>query len=225
MLYFYCCAEVSLPSVRREGVRSPDGVLLWTHLDAAQAACGEVLLVVHAGRLPGAPDVLPDALHVRVSQVPPEAILNLDPFLAPRPVLAGGGYVVRRGAAGPDVLLIFRRGAWDLPKGKLDAGETVEACALREVREEVGLRTLFLRRGLGSTVHGYPEKGRFSVKTTHWFLMESPDDDLHPETDEDIEIARWVPWDEARRCVGYATLRAHMEKVERLLQEDGWFTR
>ena len=51
------------------------------------------------------------------------------------------------------MLLIFRRGVWDLPKGKRDAGETIEACALREVREEIGVGELRLARELGTTVH------------------------------------------------------------------------
>jgi 8-oxo-dGTP pyrophosphatase MutT (NUDIX family) len=51
-------------------------------------------------------------------------------------IKAGGGIVVNEQN---EVLLIYRRGKWDLPKGKLDDGETIEECALREVKEETGL--------------------------------------------------------------------------------------
>ena len=56
-------------------------------------------------------------------------------------ILAGGGVVTNEHG---DLLMIFRRGKWDLPKGKLDKGETIEACALREVTEETGVQNLTL---------------------------------------------------------------------------------
>jgi len=129
---------------------------------------------------------------------------------------AAGGYVVREGAAGPEVLLIFRRGAWDLPKGKLDPGETVEACALREVREEVGIGELRVLAPAGATVHGYPEGGRYLVKTTHWFFMRTPERDFTPEEREGIEQVAWVLWAEARRRLGYESLRRHMATLRPL---------
>ena len=57
------------------------------------------------------------------------------------PVDAAGGLVVRAGADGPEVLVVHRPryDDWSLPKGKLEPGERVEACALREVEEEAGL--------------------------------------------------------------------------------------
>ena len=54
---------------------------------------------------------------------------------------------------------MFRRGKWDLPKGKLDPGETLEACALREVREETGVGQLELIKFLLVTEHEYEESG------------------------------------------------------------------
>ena len=43
-----------------------------------------------------------------------------------------------------ELLMIFRRGFWDLPKGKVDEGETLEQCAVREVQEETGLQNIML---------------------------------------------------------------------------------
>lgn len=192
-LRFGCVPAEDLDAVRQAGLAGRE-IRIFGSLTEAQAHCGagERLLVLQgAGR-------------------GPEAIANLDPYRPPEPVTAGGGLVVRAGAAGPEVLLIFRRGAWDLPKGKLDPGETVEACALREVREELGIEALEIVGPAGVTVHGYPEGDRFMVKTTHWFFMRTPERDFTPEAREGITEARWVPWAEAPQRLGYATLRAHL---------------
>jgi 8-oxo-dGTP pyrophosphatase MutT (NUDIX family) len=141
-----------------------------------------------------------------------DQIMNLNPYRAPVAVPAAGGIVLRPGG-GADVLLIFRRGAWDLPKGKLDPGESLEACALREVREEVGIARLTLLAPAGTTVHGYPEGERYAVKRTHWFLMETPETAFEPEAAEGIEAAEWVPWNEAMRRLGYASLRRHLRAL------------
>jgi 8-oxo-dGTP pyrophosphatase MutT (NUDIX family) len=112
-----------------------------------------------------------------------------------------------------EVLLIFRRGAWDLPKGKLDPGETPEAGALREVAEEVGvgLETLRLLRPLGVTVHGYPHPKRptYAVKTTHWFAMATDAAGFRPQAEEDIEAVAWAPWAAAGARLGFESLRRH----------------
>ncbi len=57
-------------------------------------------------------------------------------------IQAGGGLVLNEKN---ELLMIFRRGKWDLPKGKIDAGETIDMTALREVSEETGLTKLQLQ--------------------------------------------------------------------------------
>jgi 8-oxo-dGTP pyrophosphatase MutT (NUDIX family) len=78
---------------------------------------------------------------------------------------------------------------------------------VREVQEEVGIDELEITADAGTTVHGYPEDGRYLVKTTHWYFMQTPERDFTPEEREGIEQVEWVPWDDARERLGYATLR------------------
>ena len=91
------------------------------------------------------------------------------------------------------ILLIFRRGKWDLPKGKLDEGEKPDICALREVEEETGLKNIVLDRPLCVTYHTYYEGSKHVLKDTHWFLMQANQKQvLTPQTEEDIEKCEWV---------------------------------
>ena len=105
-------------------------------------------------------------------------------------IRAGGGLV--RNERG-EILLIFRRGKWDLPKGKLDPGEKLEDCALREVKEETGIKVLNLESSLAITYHTYHEGSRFILKESHWYAMNSTsEEELKPQTDEDIHDIKWV---------------------------------
>jgi 8-oxo-dGTP pyrophosphatase MutT (NUDIX family) len=104
---------------------------------------------------------------------------------------AAGGVVTRTGDP-EKPLFIFRRGFWDLPKGKIDDGETPEEAALREVEEETGLRDIRLLEPLPTTYHTYRNrKEKRILKPTYWFRMEAPDQVLVPQAEEDIEVAEW----------------------------------
>lgn len=105
-------------------------------------------------------------------------------------VTAAGGVVENEKG---DVLLIFRRGKWDLPKGKLDKGETIEQCALREVMEETGLANVELKQLITITYHTYDEFGKHILKDSHWFKMNvNGKQQLTPQTEEDISELKWV---------------------------------
>jgi 8-oxo-dGTP pyrophosphatase MutT (NUDIX family) len=85
---------------------------------------------------------------------------------------------------------------WDLPKGKLDPGETIEHCAMREVMEETGVEGLILEGPLLITYHTYDESGKHILKETHWFRMLAPTPgELIPQTEEQITELRWVDKD------------------------------
>lgn len=91
------------------------------------------------------------------------------------------------------LLFIFRLGKWDLPKGKVDKGETIEQAALREVEEECGISKLKITGKLLTTYHTYTLKGKNILKASHWYSMTTSDNtQLKPQTEENITDARWV---------------------------------
>lgn len=207
----------------RMPVRSPDRLLpmllfmpdrdgppvLFTALADAQALA-ERVYVVDGSQVSG---LRGDVVALTCEAVPKKAILNARPYMPPRKVAAGGGYVVRGTDAGPELLLIHRRGAWDLPKGKRDGGEGWADCARREVREELGIRDLRIVAPLGATVHGYEERGRYCVKPTRWYAMTTPHTRFTPQAAEGIEAVEWVPYDEALARLSFDTLRTHARLV------------
>jgi 8-oxo-dGTP pyrophosphatase MutT (NUDIX family) len=91
-----------------------------------------------------------------------------------------------------EILIIKRRGKWDLPKGKLHKQEAFHIAALREVHEECGLQELEIMRPLLSTYHSYLINDIQVLKKTWWFEMRySGSRDPVPESEEDITEIRW----------------------------------
>ena len=107
-----------------------------------------------------------------------------------RQIHAAGGRVLNEDS---EVLFIFRRGKWDLAKGKVDKGETIEEAAVREVREECGLVDLTLHSFLITTYHIYEIKEKWALKSTFWFNMSATKKQaLIPQLEEDITDMRWI---------------------------------
>jgi 8-oxo-dGTP pyrophosphatase MutT (NUDIX family) len=105
-------------------------------------------------------------------------------------IVAAGGIVENEEQK---ILFQYRRGKWDLPKGKLDEGETIEECAVREVEEETGLRNIELGELVGITHHTYTERGKEIDKETHWYAMKvTGEQTLVPQLEEDIHELKWV---------------------------------
>lgn len=106
-------------------------------------------------------------------------------------IIEAAGGVVKNETG--EVLFIFRKGKWDLPKGKNDGDEDAKECALREVKEETGLINVKAGKLLCTTYHVYHEFGKHILKETHWFNMEaSSQQQLIPQQDEGIEKIEWV---------------------------------
>jgi 8-oxo-dGTP pyrophosphatase MutT (NUDIX family) len=105
-------------------------------------------------------------------------------------VQAGGGLVQNEK---DEVLFMFRREKWDLPKGKLDKGETIEQCAIREVKEETGISKVQLKKSLLTTYHTYDENGKHCLKENYWFFMRAANDqELVPQLAEQITELKWA---------------------------------
>jgi 8-oxo-dGTP pyrophosphatase MutT (NUDIX family) len=92
-----------------------------------------------------------------------------------------------------EILMIFRRGKWDLPKGKLEKDETLKECAKREVAEETGLQKLEVIKPITITYHTYFQFGKHNLKESHWYEMKaSKNEKLIPQTEEDINEIIWA---------------------------------
>lgn len=135
--------------------------------------------------------------------------------------VSAGGVVYRAGPAGPEVALASRRTkggglAWGLPKGLVEPGEDPEATALREVREETGLRAE-VREPLGDISYWYVWEGARVKKTVHFFLMEAVGGDV-AQHDREVEEVRWFPLEEALRVASFSGERAVLERAAAALQ-------
>lgn len=119
---------------------------------------------------------------------------------------AAGAVLFRMNENGAQVALIFRRGRWDLPKGKKEEGETIRACAKRELEEELGIVDVTIHEELLHTYHEYSAFEQEWGKTTYWFVATAPEQAFHPQSDEEIEAVEWFLVDDAKTKVGYQNL-------------------
>lgn len=105
-------------------------------------------------------------------------------------LVAAGGLITNPEG---EILLMFRRGKWDLPKGKQDDGESLEECAVREVKEETGLQQISLEHKITQTFHYYPLKEKKVLKHTYWYRMQFTGTELTiPQIEEDIIDIQWI---------------------------------
>ena len=104
-------------------------------------------------------------------------------------VVAAGGVVTNTEGK---VLFIYRNDKWDLPKGKLDKGESIEDCAIREVMEETGVKGLRIENFLRTTYHVFSNNGTYTLKEVHWYAMKTEyTGKLRPEKKEGIVKVKW----------------------------------
>jgi 8-oxo-dGTP pyrophosphatase MutT (NUDIX family) len=121
---------------------------------------------------------------------------------------SAGGVIYRWREQVPHVLLIRDPyDHWGLPKGHLEDGETPDAAALREVREETGLCDLVLGPPLGTIDWYFRTNGRLVHKFCHFYLIECPSGETCPQADEGITDCRWLPIREAIQAISYQNAR------------------
>ena len=128
-------------------------------------------------------------------------------------IIAAGGVVKNEQN---EILLIRRIGKWDLPKGKLEEGEDIPTCAIREVEEECNVTNLSIEKPLPSTFHCYPLKnGAWALKQTYWFEMTTDyKGKLIPQEEEGIEQVIWGNKAELNKAV--KDTYASIEEIIRL---------
>lgn len=125
-------------------------------------------------------------------------------------IKAGGGLVLNKEGK---VLMIFRRGSWDLPKGKKEKGEKKKQTAVREVQEETGLNDVRILQPLPDTYHTYRTSTKRVLKQSYWYIMETEEKKLIPQLEEDIEKAVWVHTKELKN----GSLKPIYGNIERLI--------
>lgn len=137
---------------------------------------------------------------------------------------SAGGFVVQSHDGRPHAALIARhdrrgRLVWSLPKGHLEAGETPEQAAVREVFEETGIEGSIVA-SLGTIDFWFMADERRIHKTVHHFVLEARGGRLSDEDAEVVEVA-WVPLDEIADRLRYADERRLVERVRAVVDASG----
>ncbi|MCS1350453.1 NUDIX hydrolase [Mechercharimyces sp. CAU 1602] len=137
--------------------------------------------------------------------------------------IAAGGVVFHRQGCEIEVLLILDRyGRWTLPKGKQEPGETVEETALREIKEETGVRGRILSV-LEKVHYIYYDRVRGKIdKSVTYYLVEAVSTDVTAQVEE-IDAAKWFPLAEAaelHRTKGYDNNQSVVKEALQLLEGD-----
>ena len=208
MLYFYVESEKNVA----DGIASEafDESRLHRSLDGAKADGRGKVYVVDGQKTPA-------NLSGDVRNIPKKAFLNRTPFRPARELSAGGGIITKEGKKGLKILLIYRKGLWDIAKGKLDDGETIRECAKREVKEELGIKKVKVLDFLDTTTHGYVDGKFFTVKTTHWYHMKTTETEFIPQKSEKITRVKWFRLNKAKTILGHKTLIRLLNTVEHKL--------
>jgi 8-oxo-dGTP pyrophosphatase MutT (NUDIX family) len=138
--------------------------------------------------------------------------------------ISSGGVVVRRSPDGYEVCLVNDGHYWGFPKGHVEAGETPEAAAMREISEETGisLESLVLRAPLPPSEYVYrrPNHGALVFKRVHHFIVEAPRDAaLHPDPGE-ISEAAWLGFDEARARLSFKSAVSVLDAARGVLERE-----
>ena len=129
---------------------------------------------------------------------------------------AAGGAVIHK--TDKKLLMIFRNGKWDLPKGKIEPDEDIEEAAIREIEEECGVHGLTITKELPATYHTYILKGKRIMKKTFWFQMSyAGTEKAVPQISEGITKVQWLNREETENALknSYEAIRDIVPKIQR----------
>lgn len=132
-------------------------------------------------------------------------------------IKAAGGVVEKDGK----LLMIYRRKVWDIPKGKLDKGETIEQCAVREVEEETGVK-VEIDKEIDAVWHTYTNRKKYILKKTYWYAMRCLDDkNMEPQKGEGIKKVEWMDLEEVRKALhdSYRSIRYVMQEYTKMMKK------
>lgn len=115
-------------------------------------------------------------------------------------------------------LFIYKRGFWDLPKGKIDKYEQPQEAAIRECKEETGINSLIIKENLGLTYHIFYQKNKWQLKITQWYLMDTDDStELIPQKEEGIEKVQWIKEEDIQNIVIPHTYPSVIEVLNKIV--------
>jgi uncharacterized protein involved in tolerance to divalent cations/8-oxo-dGTP pyrophosphatase MutT (NUDIX family) len=130
--------------------------------------------------------------------------------------VSAGGVIYRKNGGEIEIALIHVRNRWGLPKGHVEEGESIEATALREVREETGLEGKVVRK-LGDIRYSYRDKTKKGgpvriYKRVYFFLLQYTKGDVQAQ-DHEVDETRWFPIEEAIKNLKFATERTMVHRA------------
>jgi 8-oxo-dGTP pyrophosphatase MutT (NUDIX family) len=132
---------------------------------------------------------------------------------------SAGGLVLDESRRGALIGRQDRRGrmVWSLPKGHIEAGETPEAAAIREIQEETGISGSIVAP-LGVIDFWFMAENRRVHKTVHHFLLQAVGGELSSD-DAEVDSVEWVPLEDMSTRLAYADERRLMDRVQELLAD------
>jgi 8-oxo-dGTP pyrophosphatase MutT (NUDIX family) len=135
--------------------------------------------------------------------------------------VSAGGVVYRHGDDGVEIVLAARRTrrgdlAWGLAKGGIEANESAEEAAVREVREETGIEAE-IEASLGETRYFYVWENVRIRKTVHFFLMRATGGDP-ADRDDEMEDVQWFPLERSLKRAAYRGEREVLGRAAELLR-------